>query len=167
MAILNEEFEWRHFERNPDIRDAFRGAPVKTLLPASQMLCRFITTETGKPTYPDSGIYSSPWWTDWSTTAEMLHRWKTAGASPVDIIRGLLAVTTGFSAKLDGMVQIILTQPVYAWKGPARHQSEKSSSLSYIGGGEQFFLPNLVKDRRSLNCPVAYMHCYCSVDTLV
>ena len=167
MPILNGNLEWSQFDRNPEIRNAFNGVPAKTLLPSGAMLCRFITTETAKKEYVDSGIYSSPWWTEWGTTAKMLGRWQTATVKPIDVIRARLAVTGKFSAKLDSLVQIILTQPVYAWKGSARHQEDDDLKLTYLGGGEQLFLPNLVSDKKSLSCSVAYLHCFTSIDSLV
>jgi hypothetical protein len=167
MAILNGDLDWRVFESNEKLRGAFRGIPAKTRIDPGAVLCRFITTETGKKRYRDSGIYSSPWWLDWSTTASMLDRWKRARVAPRDVIRGRLAVTRQFSPRLDSMVQIILTRPVYAWKGIARHQEDKASAVTYLGGGEQLFLPNLVSDPGSLSSAVAILHCYCSVDALV
>jgi hypothetical protein len=168
MAILNESLDWSHYQRNPQIRDAFRGTPAKTLFHPGDHLCRFMTTETGKADHRDSGIFSSPWWSEWKTTAAMLSQWKSANVAPKDVVRGRLAVTSEFSAQLDSLVQIILTQPVYAWKGIARHQEDRKLLVTYMGGGEQLFLPNLVSDPRSLNCKVAYIRSYSgAVDMLI
>jgi hypothetical protein len=167
MPILNENLDWKHFQNDRSLRNAFIGAPTKTMISAGEMLCRFITTETEKKEYESSGIYSSPWWADWNVTARMLARWKAANIKPRDVIRAKLAVPRQFSAGLDSLVQIILTQPVFAWKGIARHQEDTVLKVTYIGGGEQIFLPNLVSDPRGLNCNVAYLHCFSSVDLLV
>lgn len=176
MAILNENLDWGHLGRSPDVRDAFLGVPAKTLIPAGQLLCRFITTKSKVREDEDSGIYSSPWWTDWSATAALLDRWKSARIKPKDVLRGKLAITHEFSTELDSLVQIILTLPVYAWKGIARYQEDKSLKVTYLGGAEQFFLPNLAGDpdrptlvpnRSALTSKVAYLHCFSSVDMLI
>jgi hypothetical protein len=104
---------------------------------------------------------------DWSATASELARWKTRKANPKDVIRARLAVTTDFSQQLDSLVQIIMTQPVYAWKGLAQHQGDKVRRMSYLGGGEQFFLPNLASDREGLSSGVAYMHCFTAIESIV
>lgn len=164
---LNQNLEWKQISANPDIRAAFRGTPSKTLLPAGQMLCRFITTESRKTRVPGTNTFLSPWWMDWSMTASELARWKTAKAKPKDIIRARLAVTTDFSQQLDSLVQIILTQSVYAWKGLARHQDDKLRRVTYLGGGEQLFLPNLASDPLGMSSGVAYMHCFTAIESLV
>ena len=166
MAILNEQFEWSDFKANPKIRDAFLGMPAKTLIPAKRLLCRFISTGA-TPTDPNgTEIYLGPWWTEWESTAKLLHKWKTAAATPREVLRAELAVTRDFSRKFDGLVQIVLTQPVYAWRGPARHQEDKQLKVTYLGGGEQLFLPNLASDRTGERSDVAYMHCFSWVDSL-
>lgn len=167
MTILNQNLDWNQISSNPDVRRAFRGTPVKTLLPAGQMLCRFITTESKRKGIPGNNTFFSPWWMDWSTTASELARWKTAKAKPKDVIRARLAVTTDFSQQLDSLVQIILTQPVYAWKGFALHQDDEFRRVTYLGGGEQFFLPNLASDREGMSSSVAYMHCFTAIESLV
>jgi hypothetical protein len=99
-----------------------------------------------------------------SSTVAMLARFRAAKVT--DIVRGQMAVPEAFSQKLDSLVQIILTQPVYAWKGIARHQDDKASHVTYIGGGEQYYLPNLGSDPNGLSSHVAYLHCFTSVDSL-
>ena len=94
----------------------------------------------------------------------MLSRFKTL--APTDVVRAKLAVTEEFSRELDSLVQIILTEPVYAWKGIAQYQNDKASRVTYIGGGTQFYLPNLASDAQGLSSSVAYMHCFTSVESL-
>ena len=165
MAILNEGLEWANFASKPGLQNAFRGVPSKTLIPAGKMLCRFITTEDKQRGTGGNEILLSPWWSDWNTTAGMLSKWKTSKSSPRQIIRARLAITSDFSENLDALVQIILTQPVYAWEGIARHQAESKGNLVYLGGGTQYFLPNLAGGKFSSN--VASVHCFSWVDSLV
>ena len=64
-------------------------------------------------------------------------------------------------------MQIILTQPVYAWKGIAQHQDDNRRGVTYLGGGEQFFLPNLASDPNGLSSNVAHLHCFTAIESLV
>jgi hypothetical protein len=166
MAILNQGLEWVQISRDPGIVRAFRGVPVKTLVPAGTMLCRFITTESAKKGIRGNQTFFSPWWMDWKTTAAMLAKWRTQGAAAKDVIRARLAVTKEFSQELDSLVQIILTKPVYAWKGTAQYQNDGARGVTYIGGGEQFYLPNLASDSQGLSSDVAYLHCFTAVESL-
>jgi len=165
MAILNENLDWHTIvASHPDVGRAFRGTPEKTLIATNEMLCRFITTESKKKGIPGNHVFFSPWWMEWGTTVGMLSRFKAA--APRDVVRAKLAVTEAFSRELDSLVQIILTEPVYAWKGTAQYQDDKTSRVSYIGGGTQFYVPNLASDAQGLSSNVAYMHCFTSVDSL-
>jgi len=168
MTILNQNLDWNQvLAAHPDYARAFRGMPVKTLIPQGQMLCRFITTESKKKGTRGNEVFLSPWWMDWRTTSAMLAHWKTQHAGAKDVIRARLAVTTQFSQELDSLVQIILTKPVYAWKGPARHQEDQAQGVTYLGGGEQLYLPNLASDAQGLSSNVAYLHCFTAVESLV
>lgn len=166
MKILNEELDWSEIALNPDVRLAFLGEPKKTLVKPGGMLSRFITTESSKKDVRGTHIFFSPWWTDWSTTASMLARWKTLKAGPKDVIRARLAVTKEFSQELDSLVQIVLTKPAYAWKGIARYQDDDDRGVTYLGGGEQFYLPNLASDSQGLSSNVAHLHCFTSVESI-
>ena len=166
MGILNEELHWAMIAADHHVRQAFRGEPVKTLLDPRHMLCRFITTESRKKGIQGNEVFFSPWWMDWSTTIAMLARWRTAGAEPREVVRARLAVTTGFSQELDSLVQIILSKQVYAWKGIARYQDDVKRRVTYLGGGEQFYLPNLASDPKGLSSNVAYLHCFTAVESL-
>jgi hypothetical protein len=165
MAILNEHVDWKRIvASHPDVGLAFRGTPEKTLLVANAMLCRFITTESKKKGIPGNHVFFSPWWMEWTITVGMLSRCKAA--EPKDVVRAKLAIISDFSRELDSLVQIILTQPVYAWKGFAQYQNDSASRVAYIGGGTQFYLPNLASDAQGLSSSVAYMHCFTSVESL-
>jgi hypothetical protein len=167
VAILNQQLEWNDTAISPDTRLAFRGNPVKVLLQPGAMLCRFITTESKKKNIPGNETFKSPWWMDWNSAFTEITRWRTAKAMPKDVIRARMAVTTKFNRELDSLVQIILTKPVYAWKGIARHQDDAVRGVTYLGGGEQFFLPNLSSDSQGLSSSVAYMHCFTAIESLV
>jgi hypothetical protein len=92
---------------------------------------------------------------EWSATVSLLSRFKAA--APKDVVRAKLAVTEEFSRELDSLVQIILIEPAYAWKGIAQYQNDSASRVTYIGGGTQFYLPNLASDAQGLSSNVAYM----------
>ena len=123
MPILNEQLDWNRIAVDASIREAFQGTPTKTLLSPQKMLCRFITTESAKKKIRGNNTFFSPWWMDWSTTVSMLARWKAV--STTEAVRARMAVTEEFSQELDSLVQIILTKPVYAWKGIAKHQERR------------------------------------------
>ena len=166
MAILNEHLDWSQIAAaKPKDAMAFLRPPEKVLLARDQMLCRFITTESEHKGIPGTHVFFSPWWTEWRETVAMLARFKSV--APRDVVRAKLAVTQEFSRKLDSLVQIILTEPVYAWKGIAQYQNDNASRVTYIGGGTQFYLPNLAADAKGLSSNVAYMHCFTSVESLV
>ncbi len=42
-----------------------------------------------------------------------------------------------------------------------------SQGITYLGGGEQFHLPNLASDAQRLSSNVAYLHCFTAVESLV
>ena len=164
MAVLNEEFEWDEIASKND-RLAFKGTPKKTLLSSGLMICRFITTSSD-PNGDGNATFGSPWWTDWDTAFAEITRWKTAWSSPRQIIRGRWAIPKRFSRELDSLVQIILTKPVYAWKGVARYQDDPIRLITYLGGAEQLFLPNLASNKDGLSSDVAYMHCFTGIESL-
>jgi hypothetical protein len=165
-AILNEDLEWhRIVADSPEVGNAFRGIPGKKLMQPRRMLCRFITTESKKNAVRGNEIFKSPWWMEWNATAAMLMRFKAAKVT--DVIRGRMAIPKAFSQELDSLAQIILAKPVYAWQGIARYQDDAAQDLTYIGGGEQFYLPNLASDLNGLSSNVAYLHCFTSIDSLV
>jgi hypothetical protein len=164
-AILNDDLEWQKIVTDyPDVARAFRGIPGKTLVQPRHMLCRFITTESEKRGIRGNEIFKSPWWMDWNAAVSMLTRFKAAKVA--NVVRGRMAVPRAFSEELDSLAQIILTKPVYAWKGVARHQDDRALQITYIGGGEQYYLPNLSSDPKGLSSAVSYLHCFTSVDSL-
>lgn len=168
--ILNGDKDWSSFAGDTDSRTAFRGIPVKTLIPTGRVLCRFITAESKKRTAQKirpNNIYFSPWWTEWTSTARMLNDFKAGKIPPRDILRGRLGITKAHNYYLDGMVQIVLTQSVYAWKGIALYQTDDYAKVTYLGGGEQLYLPNLVSNKNCVTSKFAQMHCWTWVDSLV
>ena len=99
------------------VRDAFR-VTVKTLLQPRKMLCRFISSDLNlakDKSIPDP--FGRPWWMDWTTAVGMLSSWKNVSAT--EVVRARIAVTKKMSPKLDSLLQIVLKEPVYAWKGIA------------------------------------------------
>ena len=166
MAILNQELEWREVALAPDTRNGFREPPAKVLLKPGTMLCRFITTKSKKKHIPGNETFKGAWWLDWSSAIAELNRWRTAKVLPKNVIRGRMAVCTQFNRKLDSLVQVVLTNPVYAWKGLARYQDDSVRRITCLGGGEQLFIPNLPSDDSGLSSAVAHMHCFTAIDSL-
>jgi hypothetical protein len=164
--ILNADLDWKNLAATFALHTVFRGEPRKVLVGRGHMLCRFITTEPKSQATPGTETFKGCWWMDWGTTSRMLAHWKAKSASTRDVIRARLAVTSEFSQKLDGLVQIILTEPVYAWKGIARQQPDASLGVTYMGGGEQIYLPNLASDPLGLSSRVALMHSFTATDLL-
>jgi len=129
MPILNAHLDWKGIVvSHPEVGHAFRGTPGRTLLAANSMLCRFITTESKKKGIPGNHVFFSPWWMEWTTTVGMLSSFKAV--APRDVVRAKLAVIRDFSRELDSLVQIILTEPVYAWKGFAQYQNDDASRVT-------------------------------------
>jgi hypothetical protein len=166
MTILNEGLEWREIALQTELERAFRGTPVKTLFSPGALLCRFITTESEKNKIRGNEIFKSPWWMGWTAAIKEIKHWSASGATPKDVVRGRMAVTSDFNSELDSVVQIILTKPVYAWRGFARHQADTLRRVTYLGGGEQLYLPNLAADDKGLSSAVARMHCLTAVEFL-
>lgn len=166
MSILNENLEWKQFAGNPDLQRAFRTPPQKIQLPQGTMLCRFITTESLKKGIRGNETFKSPWWADWSNAVTILKQWGGPNANTANVIRAKFAVTKQFNQQMDSLVQIILTTPVFAWKGTTRYQTDNLVGVTYIGGATQFFLPNLASDLQGLSSNVAYLHCFTSMDSL-
>jgi hypothetical protein len=166
VTVLNQEIEWTTIAVNQDILHAFQGIASKTLLSPGTMLCRFITCESKKRNIPGNETFKSPWWLDWSSAFTEITRWKTANNTLKYVIRDRMAVTASFNRELDSLVQIILTKPVYGWKGITRHQYDSVSRLKYRGGGEQFFVPNLSSENSGLSSDVAYVHCFTAIESL-
>jgi hypothetical protein len=165
-SVLNDGPEWHHIPAQD--RSAFRGTPVKTLVQPQRMLCRFITTESPKRGIRGNETFKSSLWMDWSTTVSMLARWSAAGRiAPREVIRARMAVPQLFSPELDSLVQTIFTKPVYGWKGTAQFQTDSARGMTYLGGGEQYYIPHLASDSLGLNSKVAYFQCFTSVDSLV
>jgi hypothetical protein len=88
-------------------------------------------------------------------------------ASPRDVIRALFAVSMEYSWELDSLLQIVLTKPVYAWKGIARYQNDRLLRVIHMGGAEQLYLPNLSAGKDGLASDVAHLHCFTSTDWLI
>lgn len=165
LPTLNENLEWSQIiAKRPQDGLAFRRAPEKVLLPKDEMLCRFITTESKRKGIPGNHVFFSPWWTKWRATVAMLSRFKSV--VPKDVVRARLAVTQEFSRELDSLVQIILIEPVYAWKGITQHQNDDATGVTYIGGEAQLYVPNLASDAEGLSSRVAYIHSFTSIESL-
>jgi hypothetical protein len=166
MTVLNQEMEWSAIRVDPEIRLAFTGTPNKVLLNPGTMLCRFITCESKAKKIPGNQTFRSPWWLEWNSAFKEISRWKTLNKTPKDVIRARMAVTATFNRELDSLVQIILTQPVYGWKGIVRHQFDSVSNVTHLGGGEQIFVPHLASDQTGYSSGFAYMHCFTAIESL-
>jgi hypothetical protein len=166
LAALNEELDWKQIASDPKVSGAFLRPPVKTILNPGTSLCRFITTLTKNELKEgDKGEFNGRWWIEWRFAVAEINRWRTLRASPKDVLRGRFAVTTEFSSKLDSMLQIVLSKPVFAWKGTARYQEDSIQRVTYLGGAEQLYIPNLASDDSGFSSNVAYMHCFTAIES--
>ena len=62
-------------------------------------------------------------------------------------------------------LQIVLSKPVFAWKGTARYQEDSIQRVTYLGGAEQLYIPNLASDDSGFSSNVAYMHCFTAIES--
>lgn len=161
MNILNEQLDWSTF--NADVHEAFRFPPKKVLLDPQTLLCRFIAVDSAGGDRRGR-IFNSPWWLNWTSALAELAHW--AHVAPREVIRARLAITSQFNPEIDSLAQIILDRPVFAWQGKAKYQNDEGRRVTFIGGGEQFFLPNLASDTSGLHSPYADLHCFTSIDSL-
>jgi hypothetical protein len=146
MPVLNERNEFQDFVAQfRGLNRCFSGPPRKIRLNPGAQLSRFITSysksELAGKKLDEVGVFGSPWWMTRLELRRLLAQYPAV--APQEIIRGKLAIATRFNPKLNGWIDIELTLPVYAWVGRAAQQPDEIRQLSYIGGGEQIFLPNL------------------------
>lgn len=91
---------------------------------------------------------------------------RRAKAPLQQAVRARLAITEAFNPMMQFFCQIIISRPIYGWKGFARHQPEKGGNLIYMGGAEQIYLPNLVSAYHSVSSDYAYIHHFGAADSL-
>ena len=141
MKIHNDGYDFR---RDAPLGDqkAFRSPPVRVSLEAGERLFRLVTALK-------NNLLASPWWFRRDTFQAMAHMSKVQNCSIPEVARAKLAVTTEMNERLDHLCIIEVIQPVYAWEGPARHQSEPrdGGTVELMGGLRQLYLPHLVSDR--------------------
>ncbi len=155
MSILNENLNWEQIKASDGkAKGSFDGYPSKTMYWPSQMLVRAITMDSKK------NIFSSPWWMDWNEVNQALSLSSRYNIVPSEMLRGELAIAPKFNPKLDGLVQIILSKPVYVWKGKASSQKVEERMLCLIGGGSQLYIPNLKADEFGLFSNFAPRGCF-------
>ncbi|MCC6393461.1 MAG: hypothetical protein IT167_22870 [Bryobacterales bacterium] len=144
--ILNEDLKDEQLFRRllfqnglSSMAKAFHGKPRKTLLDPGRRLFRMATL---LDCYPFRGV----WWMSEAVYAALLTEAGGDRAKFLKIARDHLAVKMTWSPGMRHIIEIRLTQPVYAWVGPAREQKESIARMKHVvwnGGAEQIFLPNL------------------------
>lgn len=136
---------------------AFDGKPQKVRLEAGATLFRLTTLA-------DGFIFAGVWWMSRHTYDGLLNAAKGDKVQLLKLARNHLAIKMGWSPGMRAIIQIRLKRPVYAWVGPARQQKETSAGLKHItwtGGAEQIFLPNLADpNHRGASPHAAIEHTY-------
>ncbi|MBM3759996.1 MAG: hypothetical protein FJW36_07080 [Acidobacteria bacterium] len=140
MRILNQDLgsdEVRYpkgAKGNYDALQSFRGKPAKTLLPAGMKLYRLIAMATGQ--YLDE-----LWWIPEAVFEELRRDVNQSRHGGGRLLRNYVAESLALpsgSYQLS-VVEISLTQSVYAWVGKSAPLFERP------GGMEQVYLPNLTE----------------------
>ncbi|MBL8175999.1 MAG: hypothetical protein JNK48_15080 [Bryobacterales bacterium] len=119
---------------------AFHGKPLKTKLVADTLLFRFSTL-------PDDYVFRGAWWLSHEVFLWLLEQANGDRKALIKLARMHLAVKFGWSSGMRHIYVIQLTQPVFAWVGPARAQQETAAHLKDIrwpGQAQQIYLPNLM-----------------------
>lgn len=118
---------------------AFHGKPEKRRINPPQLLFRISTL-------PDDRVFHGVWWFSHDIFQWLMQESGGDRKAFVKLARIHLAVKLGWSSGMRHIYVIQLTQPVYAWVGPARAQQETTAHLKHVkwpGGAEQIYLPNL------------------------
>lgn len=146
---------------------AFIGLPQRVLLRAGELLCRFITAENAKLNHYGNEVFRSPWWHTMDSFMQIYNLAKRVQAPLDQTARARLAITEHFNPTMQYFCQITITQPIYGWKGFARHQQEKRSNLVYMGGAQQIYLPNLVSPNTAgMSSDYAFIRYFGATDVL-
>jgi hypothetical protein len=104
--------------------------PVKTPLPSGTVLSRL--------EFPvNMALFMSVWWMRLEVLYKMLHNNDADSAALRREWQNVQAMPKAARGLRTSVVEIILTQPVYAWVGKA------SPLFNKTGGAEQIYLPNL------------------------
>ncbi len=137
-GILNEELTIGFREKN-----TFRFPPKRVLLTVGTVLYRFVTPS-------ENQILEGAYWMNQSTY-DRIRRYAKDRESMGEVARAWGAVNEKWNSRMNCICKIILTASCYAWVGPAKHQpSTKGRNISFMGNGEQIFLPNLSIKNASL-----------------
>jgi hypothetical protein len=142
---LNEEYTFhdvRYFVSRRfspyDVGFCFVGEPRKQLLPAGTGLVRLDYQDA-----PVWDVFTKVWWMRQAVFESLLERAESARDLRLQWQHGQAMPKSGGVRTL--VIEIELTQPVYAWVGLASPLFHKS------GGLEQVYLPNLAHDRPGIN----------------
>lgn len=154
--ILNDDFD---FQSAPALdRSAFRGAPMKVLLPAGESLYRMISTQTSSS--PGNAILTGKWWFDQAAHTRLSKLASQTASSLPAAGHARLAISRKFSPKMEHLCKIRLKEPVYVWRGAARWQFDETLGVTLIGGLEQYYVPSLAVDPEGLSSRVAALETF-------
>lgn len=131
VALRGEARDGTTRSTSYDARASFDGTPVRTLLPTETVLYRLVPLATG--TY-----FADPWWMPKKVFEELHNDAAGSRHGGGRLFRAYVTQHLALPAASQlCIVEIELTQPVYAWVGNA------SALFNRTGGMEQVFLPNL------------------------
>lgn len=115
-----------------DVELSFLERPRKQRLDAGTLLARLDFPVT-------FGIFMGVWWTRKEVMAQILQGADESSAALRREWQHSLAMPKAHKGSRTRVVEIVLTEPVYAWVGIA------SPLYNKRGGAEQVFLPNLAR----------------------
>jgi hypothetical protein len=148
-AFLNselgfDEVRWATMRKTSyDSSESFQGIPEKKLLPAGTRLYRLVNLPTGS-------YFGAVWWMPESVFTELLEDANRSSHGSGRLLRNYVAEYMALPSGSTQLcvVQIELTEPVYAWVG------RSAPLFNRPGGMEQVYLPNLGErgSSRSSSC---------------
>jgi len=143
-----DEVRWATMRKTSyDSRKSFQGTPQRRLLSAGTHLFRFVPLTTG--TY-----FDAVWWMPENVFSELHADANRSSHGGGRLFRNYVAqfMSLPSGSRQLCVVEIEITQPVYAWVGLSAALFERP------GGMEQVYLPNLAErgnPRTSLNARLA------------
>ena len=127
-----------------DIRSTFRGSPEATTFRPGERFCRFVTR--------GENSLEGPWWVRQDEMSRLEAHARRLGLPIQEVARARMAVREAWSSRMDFLVTARLLCSAVGWVGKTRHQNLADTgplrNVSYIGDGEQVYLPNLLCDNR-------------------
>lgn len=137
---------------------AFTGTANKVMLPSNTLLFRMITG--------NKNHLMANWWFQANEIERMIERsMKTSDL--VGFVRSRFAVKETWNPRMNYLLVIRLTSNIWGWTGKTRFQhSSEYSNMTFIGGGQQVYVPNLSDKGDQVNSQYAAIVRYQDVGAL-